>query len=106
MSDVYNAVAVSINVLLPVEHFSRETANMFRSGFPGLILPERLRFGNAGILQNPVHIIGENRRYIEPFLAESERGCQGAGSHKGQLYEAGEILYLIAGIVKNTHYAG
>ena len=58
---------------------------MFRSGFPGLILPDRLRFGNAGILQNPVHIIGENRRYIEPFLAESERGCQGAGSHKALL---------------------
>jgi len=48
----------------------------------GLILPDGLRFGNAGILQNPVHIIGKNRRYIEPFLAESERGCQGAGSHK------------------------
>jgi len=61
---------------------------MFRSGFPGLILPDHLRFGNAGILQNPVHIIGENRRYIEPFLAESERGCQGAGSHKCTLYEA------------------
>ncbi len=65
---------------------------MFRSGSPGLILPDSLRFGNAGILQNPVHIIGENRRYIEPFLADGERGCQGAGSHKGQLYEAkGEL---------------
>jgi hypothetical protein len=55
---------------------------MIRSGFPGLILPDGLRFGNAAILQNLVHIIGENRRYIEPFLAENERGCQGAGSHK------------------------
>ncbi len=59
---------------------------MFRSGFPGLILPDHLRFGNAGILQNPVHIIGENQRYIEPFLADRERGCQGPGSHKATLY--------------------
>ena len=68
---------------------------MFRSGFPGLILPDWLRFGNAGILQNPVHIIRENRRYIEPFLAENKRGCQGAGSHNSPLYEAGTgLLYL------------
>jgi hypothetical protein len=79
---------VSINVLLPVEHFSWEPAILFLSGFPGLILPDRLRFGNAGILQNPVHIIGENCRYIEPFVADRERGCQGPGSHKDTLYEA------------------
>ncbi len=36
-----------------------------------------------------VHIIGENSRYIEPFLAEIERGCQGGGSHNRSLYKAG-----------------
>ena len=56
--------------------------------YPGLILPDGLRFGNAGNLQNLVHIIGEKVRYIEPFLAENEHGCQGGGSYKGQLCEA------------------
>jgi len=33
------------------------------------------------IWQNPVHIIGEKAHYIEPFLADGERTCQGGGSH-------------------------
>ncbi len=56
--------------------------------FPGLILPDSLRFGNAAKLQKLVHIIGENMRYSEPFVADRERACQAGGSYKYSLYEA------------------
>jgi hypothetical protein len=36
-------------------------------------------FSQPKNFQNPVHIIGENSRYIEPFLADFERACQGGG---------------------------
>jgi len=79
---------VSILILLPGEQSFRVTAHFSRSGCSGLILPDRLRFGNAGKLQNLVRIIGENSRYIEPIFAEIERACQEGGSHKDTLYEA------------------
>ena len=85
MSDVYSCDCVSINVLLSGEQFCKETAHFFRSGCSGLILPDCSRLCNAANLQNPVHIIGENCRYIEPFLAEREAGCQGGGSYKDTL---------------------
>src|SRR5437870_4449612 len=54
----------------------------------GLILPDVSLLCNTGNLQNLVHIIGENPRYIEPFLAEGERACQGGGEYNRSLYEA------------------
>src|SRR5436305_9691475 len=79
--------------------FSGETAN-FAVGCSGLILPDSLCFGNAANLQNPVHIIGENRRYIEPFLPDVERGCQGGGSHKATLYAAGSVIACLLTFVR------
>jgi hypothetical protein len=54
----------------------------------GLIMPNFPPGCKPGVEQNPVHIIGGKYRYIEPFVAVGERGCQGGASHKTRLYEA------------------
>jgi len=36
-------------------------------------------FRNPKILQNLAYITGEKLRYIQPFLADFERGCQEGG---------------------------
>ncbi len=59
------------------------------------------------IWQNLVHIIGENSRYIEPFLAESERACQEAGSHKSNYAtweDVGNYRYWVVKLEKSTVY--
>ncbi len=40
------------------------------------------------VLQNLVHIMGEDQRYTEPFVADGERGCQRGGSYKAPLSQA------------------
>ncbi len=87
-------------LLYPYAFSTGETAqHSSRLCFPGLILPDSLRFGNAAKLQNLVPIIGENMRYSEPFVADFERGCQGGGSYKDPLYEAeGGLAYTCAEI--------
>ena len=43
-----------------------------------------------------VHIIGEILRYIEPVVADYERGCQGGGSDNKPLSEAGGLVLIVA----------
>ena len=71
MSDVYSCVCVSIGFC-----FLRLVAS---------IMPVFRGVCKWKILPNLVHIIGENVRYIEPFLAEGERVCQGGGSYNDSL---------------------
>jgi hypothetical protein len=45
-----------------------------------------------------VRITMPEARYIESFLAENKRACQGGGSHKTPLYEAtGEMYRELSG---------
>jgi len=85
-------------LLCPYAFSTGETAQRSsRLCCSGLILPDSLRFGNAAKLQNLVHIIGENSRYSEPFVANCERACQAGGSYKDPLYEAKGTHFTFCG---------
>src|SRR6266568_9552633 len=50
---------------------------------------------NPKILQNLVYITWSKPRYIQPFLPENERACQGAGWYNASLYEASTACGLL-----------